>query len=131
MKRKVERFIRRLKPFDRRRFPRIKTHPPVQCIVRYLEKDEKKEGTVYINDVSRGGLLLSSNDKIYPQTQVMVLVQLPSRPQPLSIQGEVLRTYRRGLDDWYYSGVKFTRPQEEDVLLLLDFVAQLRKCAHP
>ncbi len=123
---KFVRFIRSLKPLDRRKNPRFQSRPPVECMCVYTQSGKQLECSSAILDASIGGLLMmTGKNKIYPGTEVKIQFHIPSYPELISLTGKIIRTSRRLTDDNYSSAVKFQNKEEPGINLLLDFI--LRK----
>lgn len=123
MQKKFIQFIRKFSPFNRRQHPRFETNRSIKIVCIYAQSGQKLDYSAEIVNISKAGILIMTNEnKIYPKTEVEFRFQLPSRKEPISIHGRVLRTYRRHMQNCYYSGVEFKNKEEEGVGLLLDFV---------
>ena len=122
-KRRFRKFIRKVGLFNRRKGDRFTSFCSIECMCIYKESGRQIECSPYIKDISKGGLLLMTNEnKIYPDTQVEIRVKLPNRQEAVSVQGKIVRTYRRETGVWYYSGVEFQNKKDKNIQLLLDFV---------
>lgn len=122
--RRLEKFFRRAKPFERRRDARFIASCTIECLCLYKESGRQLECLSYIKDISKTGLLITTAEcKIYPQTEVELRIKLPNNQETISILGRVIRTYRRETGIWYYSGLEFQDRSEKNVRLLLDFAS--------
>jgi c-di-GMP-binding flagellar brake protein YcgR len=115
-------FLRKFKPFDRRKDARLDAEHPIKCFCTYREGERETECLFHVLNISRGGIFVASDAKILPGTQVQIRFQLPSHLEGVSVQGEIVRTYRRSAHGSYYSGIKFKNKGEEAVKLLFNFV---------
>lgn len=126
MLKRLMRFLRKFKPFDRRRHARFEVYPSLKCVCVYTAKEgQKKECIAYLVNISADGFLLAVNENIiYPQTTIEVKVTLPDPTEEFSLCGEVIRTYREYYShNWYYSAVKFSDTTQRGIRLLLDFIS--------
>lgn len=118
-------FLKRIlyshKPFDRRMHPRSFPKQEIECSCIRDEFGQKVESPLVIINVSRAGMLVSTNEaKIYPHTPIQVKFKAPSLAEPILVDAEIVRTYRRKDMRFYYSGLKFTDRNDKNVQLLLD-----------
>ncbi|MDD2689944.1 MAG: PilZ domain-containing protein [Candidatus Omnitrophica bacterium] len=123
MLKRVIRFLRRFGPLNRRRYPRLEPRQVIKCVCAYMDRGLPVECPAEIIDVSRGGLLLMTNEnKIYPHTELKIKFRLPIYLEELSISGVVVRTFRRHLQSWYHSGIK-VKKSDPGIKLLVDFAS--------
>ncbi len=121
------RYVLGIKPFNRRRHPRREPYGMILCACRCVQDHQTVEFACEIANVSLGGVLLMTNKiKLYPHTAVEILFHLPGDAGLRSVRGAIVRTYRRQGQSWYYSGVKFSNPQERAVAELLQYAERIR-----
>lgn len=123
IRRRFNRLIRQFKPLDRRRAPRFIPKRYIECVCSYTKSGRQEEFPAEIIDISKVGILMMTGEnKIYPQTEVEMRFQLSSRQDAIVIHGEIVRTYRHKIESWYYSGVEFQeKGEEKGINSLLDF----------
>jgi len=116
------------KPFDRRRYSRSSPYRELECSLLYEETGEKKEIPLLVMNVSKVGMLVSTNEvKIYPETPVRIKFKPASQPEPALITAQIVRTFRRKGIRFYYSGVEFEDANDKNVGLLLDLVSKAKR----
>jgi hypothetical protein len=114
-------FFYKLKPFNRRQYPRFAPLSFIRCTCLYTESGNNREIPLDIVNISRGGLLIiTGENKILPGITVEIRFKVPGRREELSLCGEVVRTYRRHKEKLYYSGLRFRDMNAEGIRLLLD-----------
>jgi hypothetical protein len=93
----------------------------IECV--YTISGRQEEFIAEIVDISKVGvLMMTGENKVYPQTEVEMRFQLPSFQDAIIIHGQIVRTYRHKIESWYYSGVEFqAKGEEEGINLVLDF----------
>ncbi|MFA5101430.1 MAG: PilZ domain-containing protein [Candidatus Omnitrophota bacterium] len=118
-------FIRKLKPFNRRRFPRIEPDNCLEYTCSFSEGGKQIKITVDILDISEGGMLLITGDnKIPMDAEIVVEFQFPGKSEKNQIKAEVVRTYRREHGKWWYSGVEFADRAQPSIKALFDFIVE-------
>lgn len=126
LRNKFVKFVRDLKPFNRRKDPRFQSQRSIECMCVYTESGKQLECSSEILDASRGGLLIMTDkNKIYPGREVKIQFHLPSYPKLISLTGKIIRTSRRFKGDTYFSAVKLQNRENPGIELLLSFI--LRK----
>lgn len=115
------------KPFDRRKYPRTSPFKEIECSLIYEEMGQKKEIPLYVMNVSRVGMLVSTDEvKIYPATPAQIKFKPASRPEPVLIAAHIVRTYRRKKLRYYYSGLEFNDSEDKNVASLLDLISKAK-----
>ena len=116
-------FIHKLKPFDRRRHKRFKPSCAIEGVCSYIDSGNLVQCPFGIIDISRGGLkIVTGQQKILPKKQVQVTFRLAPSLKYICLNGEILRTYRRKSENYYYSALQFKSKEAPEIMLLLDFV---------
>lgn len=118
-------FIYKFKPFNRRKDERVQPCRLIKSICTYIDSGKEIQVTPDIVDVSKGGLLIATQNKIYPGTKIEIKLQFPEKKETISVHGEIRRTFRRHSQSWYFSGVRFLDKEEKGIQVLLDYA--LRK----
>ncbi|MDD5432378.1 MAG: PilZ domain-containing protein [Candidatus Omnitrophica bacterium] len=120
---KLKSYIYFWKLWNRRRYPRFAPVRSVDCSCIYNAGGGRVRAPIGVVNISQGGLLtVTSEKKIFPGTKVEIRFHLPNRNNEDSINAEIVRTYRMHGQSWYYSGVKFENPEDDNIRLLLDYV---------
>jgi hypothetical protein len=120
-------FLRKLKPFNRRKDPRYEPKASLPVSLVHLAPDGSvREVTPEIINISKGGVfLMTTEKKILPGTRIELRFNLPGNPVMQRVFGKVTRTYRRHKESWYYSGVKFEFSDPGPIRTLLSYLADI------
>jgi len=117
-----------LKPFDRRKHPRLKPDKEIPCFCVYEDSNQRLEFPVEIMNISKGGsLIITSEYKVYPGTKVELKFKPPLQQEFSIIKGKILRTFRPRHQYIYYSGIKFDEGNEKNIQLLIDSVVDQKQ----
>jgi hypothetical protein len=65
--------------------------------------------------------------KVYTGTKAQVKLKSSAGREPLFINAEIVRTYRRKSMPFYYSGLEFEDQNEKNIQLLLDLLSEIKK----
>ena len=98
--------------FERRKFVRIdKTY-----IVSYrdLSAKELKSDVTQTKNISVGGLLLTTDKQLSPETVLIVKLRLPGASDYINIKVKVVESKQRANTVFYETRVKFIGIREED-----------------
>jgi hypothetical protein len=105
---------------DKRRHPRLGPASIIKCDCSYTEFGKTVELLGEISNVSKGGcLLMIYQEVVYPNTELEISFQIPSKPGVIKIHGTVVRCYRRGEEFGHYAAIRFSNEQEEGIRLLV------------
>ena len=72
---------------ERRRYPRLKANFVISYRIKHIPKDYDLSQT---KNVSQGGLLLTTNKKFTPGTQLALTIKFPFVPQKIDVLGTVI-----------------------------------------
>jgi len=72
---------------ERRRYPRLKANFIVSYRIKHIPKDYDLSQT---KNVSQGGLLLTTNKKFTPGTQLALTIKFPFVPKQVDVLGTVV-----------------------------------------
>jgi c-di-GMP-binding flagellar brake protein YcgR len=114
-------FIRRIKPFDRRRNIRLN----VSCLAKYSVGGSAKSGATLTNLVNlseMGALVVTFDKQLFPKTKIELQFQLPGASKPVAAQGEVVRSSQRKRNI-YLAGVQFQNLKDDARRIILDFMS--------
>ena len=112
--------IHKLKPFDRRRHPRLNLH----CVAKFETKDTKEKLSCLTNlmNLSEGGaLVVTFNQKIPSNTKVELEFPLPGIKGTVKAEGTVRNTVAKG-KKFFESCIQFSDLSKENQNILKEFV---------
>lgn len=117
--------FRRIMFFDRRRFKRHKLEDTIEGRCFYEDDGRPVQCLIAVKNFSKNGVLLVTGDKkLNPNTPIQLHFQLPHSTTPVVIPGKVVRTYRYYMESFYRSGIKFQKPNTDQVRSLLKFALE-------
>ncbi len=114
------RFIRKLRPFNRRQSVRLN----ISCLAKYSVAGLAKKVPALTNliNVSEGGALVVTFDlQLVPKTRIELQFQMPNIGKAIAVQGEVVQSHQKR-KDVYQTGVRFLNLKEEDRQVIRDFI---------
>ena len=118
---KVLSFISGFFKKERQRSPRYSPSRVIKCDCSYMESGEKIEFLAEISNVSKSGILLMTyQQRVYPETWLEISFKLPSSKEALSIHGVVVRSYRVTGLLWHYIAIRLEDQNEEGVRILVE-----------
>lgn len=86
-----------------------------------MESGKKMEFLAEVSNVSRGGMLLMTyQQKIYPETRVTIDFKVPPKTEAFCVHGTVVRSYRLGDQIWHYMAVQLEDRHTAAIELLLE-----------
>jgi hypothetical protein len=96
---------------------------------RYRDGNAQLECPCHIEDISKGGILITTGQtKVFPETSVELVFDVGESLAPFIVHGTVLRTYLQGIESTVYSSIEFDDPETDDVKALLEFVTSNATC---
>lgn len=113
-------FIRKMKPFNRRQSVRLN----ISCLAKYSVEGLAKRVSTLTNliNVSEGGaLVVTFGVQLVPKTKVELQFQMPNIARPIVAQGEVVQSHPKK-KNVYQAGVRFLNLKEEDRQGLRSFI---------
>ena len=120
LQKRIRKFIRSLRPLDRRKFLRVVPQNPLRCFLLYESASAQVRVECDIINISQGGIKLVTGDqKFFPKTPVQLEFQGASQNPPVILNARIVRTYRRHTEKWYYSGIQFSANQDDAIALVL------------
>jgi hypothetical protein len=114
------RIFRKLKAFDRRKYPRLS----LNCVAKFTATDTKEKISCLTNlmNLSEGGALVVTFDqKIPANSKVELEFPLPNSKKTIRAEGTVRNTVSRG-KRFFESCIQFSNVSREDQSVLNDFV---------
>ncbi len=120
---KIAGFLRRLRMFNRRRAERFFLGPPVPCVFIRTDLGREAEHACFVYNISEtGALLTTEEEKLIPGNEIAIRFTAPDSGGSIETIGEVVRTYRKKAQPWYYSAVRF---RESEIEKARSFAAQV------
>ncbi len=95
---------------ERRNYPRIKANFIVSYRNKYIPKDYDLSQT---KNVSQGGLVLTTNKKFAPGTQLALTIKFPFVPQRVEVLGNVVDSKEIVKDNIYETRLSFVDLQDD------------------
>ena len=99
-------------PMERRRYPRLPTNFRVRYYIRPEQAGERQCLQGEIRDISSGGALLTTQEPLTLERELMLVLDLPmGRKEAFTtgIGGRVVREEHKGNSEQYSYGVEFSR----------------------
>lgn len=110
---------------ERRRYMRLNSHAPVQ-FRNVLKPQEQFDGTLS-KDLSAGGLCMTTESFISPESRLVLLVSLPGTLKSIRLICQVAWTQQQRFADGYECGVEFIEINPEDRQEIDAFVQRARE----
>jgi c-di-GMP-binding flagellar brake protein YcgR len=115
---------------QRRRDVRLQiTLSPLEVIV--FENGRERPVEAKILDISAGGLLIRSKERIHTFTRFKIKFELPGTPPPVEAEAEVVRVTSSEVNGWehFNMGTRFVNlsPREKDRIVKFIFQEQIRR----
>jgi c-di-GMP-binding flagellar brake protein YcgR len=118
-------FIRRMKSFDRRRYPRLS----LSCIAKYHVEGAKQADRLPTNilNLSEGGVLLVAfKEKMPDNSKITLQFQLPGRKEIIEAAGIVKNTIARR-KNFFESCIMFTGLRDDQKKVIQEFISSRLK----